>query len=89
MPFSCVPFFSPATSFLFSSILFFYCSPEVFPQSPRCGGVTDTFFGELSFLARIMGTSVRELEDTYFRWLTRTDEQLRAALDAYDAVMGG
>jgi len=41
---------------------------------------------ELSFLARIMGTSVRELEDTYFRWLTRTDEQLRAALDAYDAA---
>jgi integrase len=40
---------------------------------------------ELSFLARIMGTSIRELEDTYFRWLTRTDDQLRAALDAYDA----
>jgi integrase len=39
---------------------------------------------ELSFLARIMGTSVRELEDTYFRWMTRTDEQLRAAFDAYD-----
>ena len=41
---------------------------------------------ELSFLARIMGTSVRELEDTYFRWLTRTDDQLRAAFDAYDAA---
>jgi integrase len=40
---------------------------------------------ELSSVARIMGTSVRELEDTYFRWLQRTDEQLRAALDAYDA----
>jgi hypothetical protein len=40
---------------------------------------------ELSFLARIMGTSVRELEDTYFCWLTRTEDQLRAALDAYDA----
>jgi integrase len=39
---------------------------------------------ELSFLARIMGTSVRELEDTYFRFLTRTDDQLRAAFDAYD-----
>jgi hypothetical protein len=39
---------------------------------------------ELSFLARIMGTSVRELEETYFRWLTRTDDQLRAAFDAYD-----
>jgi hypothetical protein len=33
-----------------------------------------------------MGTSVRELEDTYFRWLTRTDEQVRTFLDAYDAV---
>jgi integrase len=41
---------------------------------------------ELSFLARLMGTSVRELEDTYFRWLRRTDEQLRAALDAYDSA---
>jgi hypothetical protein len=28
---------------------------------------------------------VRELEDTYFRRLTRTDDQLRASLDAYDA----
>jgi integrase len=41
---------------------------------------------ELSFLARVMGTSVRELEDTYFRWLRRTDDQLRAAFDAYDAA---
>jgi integrase len=39
---------------------------------------------ELSFVARMMGTSVRELEDTYFRWLRRTNEQLYAALDAYD-----
>ena len=31
----------------------------------------------LILLARIMGTSVRELEDTYFRWLERTDEQVR------------
>ena len=31
-----------------------------------------------------MGTSVREIEDTYFRWLTRTDEQLCDAFDAYD-----
>jgi integrase len=43
---------------------------------------------ELSFLARIMGTSVRELEDTYFRWLRRTDDQLREAFDAYDAAYG-
>jgi hypothetical protein len=35
-----------------------------------------------------MGTSVRELEDTYFRWLQRMDDQLRAALDAYDAREG-
>ena len=39
---------------------------------------------ELSLLARIMGTSVRELEDTYFRWLTRTDDQLRQMFNAYD-----
>lgn len=41
---------------------------------------------QLSYLATIMGTSVRELEDTYFRWLRRTDEQLLAAFDAYDAA---
>jgi integrase len=40
---------------------------------------------ELWYLARIMGTSVTQLEDTYARWLKRTDEQLRAAFDAYDA----
>jgi hypothetical protein len=27
---------------------------------------------------------VVELEDTYFRWLRRTDDQLRAVFDAYD-----
>jgi integrase len=37
-------------------------------------------------VATIMGTSIRELEDTYHRWLQRTDERLLAALDAYDAV---
>ena len=36
-------------------------------------------------LARIMGTSVRQLEDTYFRWLSRTDDQVRVFLDEYDA----
>ena len=38
----------------------------------------------LGQLAVIMGTSIRELEDTYHRWLRRTDDQLRAAFDAYD-----
>ena len=38
----------------------------------------------LAQLATIMGTSIRELEDTYHRWLRRTDDQLRAALDGYD-----
>ena len=52
---------------------------HTFASSAIEGGV------ELSFLARIMGTSVRELEDTYFRWLTRTDEQVRTLLDEYDA----
>jgi integrase len=37
-------------------------------------------------LATIMGTSIRELEDTYHRWLRRTDERLLAAFDAYDAA---
>jgi integrase len=40
---------------------------------------------QLWYLARVMGTSVTQLEDTYARWLKRTDEQLRAAFDAYDA----
>lgn len=42
--------------------------------------------GRLSLvhLAQLMGTSVRELEDTYFRWLERTDEQVRTFLDEYD-----
>ena len=35
-------------------------------------------------LATIMGTSVVQLEDTYARWLDRTDDQLRAAFDSYD-----
>jgi hypothetical protein len=30
----------------------------------------------------IMGTSIRELEDTYHLWLRRTDDQLREAFDA-------
>ncbi|MBA2385256.1 MAG: tyrosine-type recombinase/integrase [Actinobacteria bacterium] len=38
--------------------------------------------------ATIMGTSVAQLEDTYARWLKRTDDQLRAAFDAYDAATG-
>jgi hypothetical protein len=33
-----------------------------------------------------MGTSIRELEDTYHRWLQRTDERLLAAFDTYDAA---
>ena len=37
-------------------------------------------------VATIMGTSIRELEDTYHRWLQRTDKRLLAALDAYDAT---
>lgn len=38
----------------------------------------------LIHLATVMGTSVRQLEDTYFRWLSRTDEQVRTFLDEYD-----
>jgi len=42
--------------------------------------------GKLSLvhLAKIMGTSVRELEDTYFRWLDRTDDQVRGFLNEHD-----
>lgn len=43
---------------------------------------------QTSYLAVVMGTSIRELEDTYVRWLRRTDEQLRATFDAYDAAVG-
>jgi integrase len=43
----------------------------------------------LSHLATIMGTSVTQLEDTYARWLERTDERLRSAFDAYDAAVFG
>jgi integrase len=43
----------------------------------------------LERLAQIIGTSVRELEDTYVWWLQRTDEQLRAAFDAYDERQAG
>jgi hypothetical protein len=39
-------------------------------------------------LATIMGTSVVQLEDTYARWLDRTDDQLRAGFDAYDEAFG-
>ena len=42
----------------------------------------------LILLARITGTSVRELEDTYFRWMERTDAQVRGLLDEYDAATG-
>ena len=35
-----------------------------------------------------MSTSVVQLEDTYARWLDRTDEQLRTAFDAYDEAFG-
>jgi hypothetical protein len=34
------------------------------------------------------GTSTVQIEDTYARWLKRTDDQLRAAFDSYDARTG-
>jgi integrase len=43
----------------------------------------------LWYLARIMGTSVVQLEDTYARWLKRTDDRLRELFDAYDALAAG
>jgi integrase len=44
---------------------------------------------QLVHLAAIMGTSVRQIEDTYARWLGRTDDQIRLALDTYDRDRGG
>jgi hypothetical protein len=41
---------------------------------------------QFSYLATIMGTSLVQIEDTYARWLQPTDKQLRAALDADDAM---
>ena len=41
----------------------------------------------LTQLAVIMGTSIREFEDTYHRWLRRTDDQLRAPLADYGLAM--
>jgi len=35
-------------------------------------------------LATIMGTSIRELEDTYHRWLRQPDERLPAPSMPYD-----
>jgi len=37
----------------------------------------------------VRGTSVVQIEDTYARWLKRTDDQLLAAFDAYDAAASG
>jgi len=39
----------------------------------------------LWYVATLMGTSVTQLEDTYARWLKRTDDRLRERFDAYDA----
>lgn len=39
---------------------------------------------ELWYLARVMGTSTVQIEDTYARWLKRTDDQLRRRMDVYD-----
>jgi len=42
---------------------------------------------EFGYLARVMGTSIAQIEDTYARWLKRTDDQLRSRLDAYDTLV--
>jgi hypothetical protein len=44
---------------------------------------------ELWYLARVMGTSIVQIEDTDARWLKRTVEHLRAAFDAYDSAAYG
>jgi integrase len=42
---------------------------------------------ELWYLARIMGTSTVLIEETYARWLRRTDSRLRDLFDNYDALV--
>lgn len=54
-------------------------------------GVTDHVMGDAiaTALVLLLGNRqrlvpARSLEDTYFRWLRRTDDQLRAVFDEYD-----
>jgi hypothetical protein len=54
------------------------CCRHTFPTWAIESGV------EIWYLARVMGTSVVQIEDTYARWLKRTDDQLRSLFDAYD-----
>jgi hypothetical protein len=44
--------------------------------------------GDITPMWASMGTSVAQLEDTYARWLKRTDERLVAAFDAFEAAVG-
>jgi len=39
---------------------------------------------QLFYLARIMGTSVKEIDETYGHLLPDSEEYLRGLLDAYD-----
>jgi hypothetical protein len=64
------------------AVLLAACRELGLPEPPIESGV------QLSYLATIMGTSVVQIEDTYARWLQRTDEQLRAAFDANDLRSG-
>jgi integrase len=41
---------------------------------------------QLFYLARIMGTSVQQIDDTYGHLLPGSEEQLRGLLDTYDAT---
>ena len=60
-------------------------SPPRVRHAAHVRDVGDRVRPAVSNLSVVMGTSIRELEDTYFRWPRRTDEQLRAAFDSYDA----
>jgi integrase len=39
-------------------------------------------------LAKVMGTSTQQLEDTYWRWLKSTADRVQAILEAADAATG-
>jgi integrase len=43
---------------------------------------------QLFYLARIMGTSVQQIDQTYGHLLPDSEEYLRGLLDAYDGVYG-
>jgi integrase len=59
-----------------------YDCRHTFASCAIAGGV------QLFYLARIMGTSVAQIDGTYGHLLPDSEEYLRGLLDAYDGVYG-